>query len=271
MREVQQGDLIISCLKEGMQHFAGISIAGGGYIETDDEPTIPGKWAKENGYTHYYKIPLIGFSEFENKLELMTFIQERWDSLPKDFDSFYTKNRGVAQKYLTRVPKAIFFLIKEYLEENGVGLFDNILIKNEEDSLPEEILKDSRLPKVTQTVTRCVRDTKLSKNLKDKYKNVCQICGKSILLPSKRSYSEGHHIRPLGAGHNGPDVRSNIMVLCPTHHVEFDYGCIAINPSSGRIEHIDSSNEYHNRHPFYDREELDRSFFEYHYQFIFRH
>ena len=40
------------------------------------------------------------------------------------------------------------------------------------------------------------------------------------------TYSEAHHIRPLGSPHNGPDIAENILVLCPNHHVMCDYGSI---------------------------------------------
>jgi putative restriction endonuclease len=37
------------------------------------------------------------------------------------------------------------------------------------------------------------------------------------------------HIRPLGAPHNGPDVKENIIIcLCPNHHVLFDSGAITL-------------------------------------------
>jgi putative restriction endonuclease len=36
------------------------------------------------------------------------------------------------------------------------------------------------------------------------------------------------HIRPLGAPHNGPDVKENIICLCPNHHVLSDSGAITL-------------------------------------------
>ena len=37
--------------------------------------------------------------------------------------------------------------------------------------------------------------------------------------------SVGAHIRGLGGIHNGPDVISNLLCLCPNHHALFDsYG-----------------------------------------------
>lgn len=41
-------------------------------------------------------------------------------------------------------------------------------------------------------------------------------------------YAEAAHIRPLGRPHNGPDICSNILCLCPNHHVLFDAGAFRI-------------------------------------------
>jgi predicted restriction endonuclease len=42
-------------------------------------------------------------------------------------------------------------------------------------------------------------------------------------------YAEGAHIRPLGRPHDGPDVESNILCLCPNDHVRFEFGVIVID------------------------------------------
>lgn len=42
------------------------------------------------------------------------------------------------------------------------------------------------------------------------------------------NYAEGAHIRPLGRPHVGPDVASNVLCLCPNHHVQLDLGGIVI-------------------------------------------
>jgi predicted restriction endonuclease len=57
--------------------------------------------------------------------------------------------------------------------------------------------------------------------------NSCQICGKTIDTPAG-TYAEGAHIRPLGRPHDGLDVESNIIFLCPDDHVRFDYGAIVL-------------------------------------------
>ena len=92
-------------------------------------------------------------------------------------------------------------------------------------------------------ISRIIRDTILTKRLKNIHKNQCQICGTAI-GPSDCEYSEVHHIMPLGIPHNGPDSINNMIVLCPNHHAEFDYGYIAIEPSTLQIVHIDPRNQF---------------------------
>jgi predicted restriction endonuclease len=75
---------------------------------------------------------------------------------------------------------------------------------------------------------RILRDTKLARQIKQLHNNRCQICGKTIDLSTGEFYSEVHHIKPLGAPHNGSDVAGNIIVLCPNHHVMCDYGAIPL-------------------------------------------
>ena len=82
-------------------------------------------------------------------------------------------------------------------------------------------------------------------------------------------YAEGHHLHPLGSAYDGPDVRGNILVVCPTHHAEFDYGPIAINPKTGLVEHIDPQNTFNNKNPAYTRRDLEDEFLWYHYKVIF--
>lgn len=76
-------------------------------------------------------------------------------------------------------------------------------------------------------VIRFVRDTQKSRMLKKIYENKCQVCGYQLKIGAKMYYSEVHHIRPLNEG--GNDDFNNMIVLCPTHHAEFDYEVICIN------------------------------------------
>ncbi|MFZ2357791.1 MAG: HNH endonuclease [Anaerolineae bacterium] len=78
------------------------------------------------------------------------------------------------------------------------------------------------------TAYRIIRDTRLTRELKALYHNRCQICQQTIPMQNGQTYSEAHHIQPLGSPHNGPDVQPNILILCPNHHAMCDYGSIRL-------------------------------------------
>lgn len=74
------------------------------------------------------------------------------------------------------------------------------------------------------TTNRIIRDTVLSRRIKELHKYECQLCGHTIKLADGTRYAEAHHIQPLGAHHNGPDSSDNLVCLCPNHHAELDFG-----------------------------------------------
>lgn len=100
--------------------------------------------------------------------------------------------------------------------------------------LPEAV--DLHVPTDRQdiTISRIIRDTKVGRRVKQLHGFACQICGLSLTLPDGSGYAEGHHVQPLGRPHNGPDIPENIMCLCPNHHVEMDYGVLALDPKTIR-------------------------------------
>ena len=117
---------------------------------------------------------------------------------------------------------------------SGVWGLNSTLSSTQTASDIQEMAEPER---VRSEVYRILRDTELARKLKRLHRNKCQLCGHSIQLPNAESYSEGHHIKPLGGPHNGPDVAGNIIVLCPNHHAELDFGAIRLEPSRIRSEH----------------------------------
>jgi len=105
--------------------------------------------------------------------------------------------------------------------------------------------------RVLTTTFRIVRDTEKARRVKSIHRNECQICGHTIKLPNGVRYSEGHHIKPLGGKHNGPDDVSNILCVCPNHHAELDYGASPIELSRLLTSTLHLINpeyiEYHNK------------------------
>ncbi|MYN10191.1 HNH endonuclease [Pseudoduganella aquatica] len=98
---------------------------------------------------------------------------------------------------------------------------------------PEASDVNEPAPRCETTTYRVLRDTLLAREVKRWHNYKCQVCGESIALPNGEQYAEAHHIQPLGAPHDGPDIAANIICVCPNHHVELDYGVRAL-----RIENL---------------------------------
>jgi hypothetical protein len=93
---------------------------------------------------------------------------------------------------------------------------------------------DDSVERRTMEVQAQIRDRNISVKLKKSYKNVCMICGKSLMISEADSYSEAAHIKPIGYPHNGPDKTSNILILCPNHHIQFDRGVLWLKEMDGK-------------------------------------
>ncbi len=109
-------------------------------------------------------------------------------------------------------------------------------------------------------VSRIIRDTAQARQIKVLYDHRCQMCGTRLECPAG-PYSEAAHIRPLGAPHNGPDTKDNILCLCPNHHVLFDNGAVSIAEDLALVgddsDLIVHRNHHINRHYLaYHREHL---------------
>ena len=117
-------------------------------------------------------------------------------------------------------------------------------------------------------VRKVLRDSVIVKDLKNIYNNSCQICNKQINLRDSM-YSEAHHLQPLGKKrHNGPDIKENLIILCPNHHAEFDFGAIALNPITLIIEHCNPNDKFIGKEMIL-KHSIDNRYIEYHYNNIF--
>jgi len=72
------------------------------------------------------------------------------------------------------------------------------------------------------------RDRKKAAALKQHYDNTCMFCGTKLQVAGDRFYSEAAHIKGLGEPHKGPDKESNMLVLCPNHHLQLDRGVLRL-------------------------------------------
>lgn len=85
------------------------------------------------------------------------------------------------------------------------------------------------VPRQNTTIECIIRDSAIVQQVKRLHDCRCQICSHTIILPGRVKYAEGHHIKPLGSPHSGPDVLENLLCVCPNHHVELDYGAAMID------------------------------------------
>lgn len=84
-----------------------------------------------------------------------------------------------------------------------------------------------------ETVARFVRDTERVQQIKRMYDGRCQVCDLGIDVRGPCRYSEVHHLRPLKSG--GDDDYGNMLVLCPNHHVAFDYAAIGLSADGASV------------------------------------
>ena len=109
---------------------------------------------------------------------------------------------------------------------NGYKIWQFSLVKQSE--AESSVYDSSTQKRIVTNVQRLVRNTLIANAIKKLYEYRCQICGIRIETPGGY-YSEGAHIKPLGTNHNGADSKSNLLCLCPNHHVMLDYGAIYID------------------------------------------
>ncbi|WP_265112273.1 HNH endonuclease [Halosolutus halophilus] len=129
----------------------------------------------------------------------------------------------------------------------------------------EEKSADLRPPdRIETTVSRIIRNTTLAKNLKDRYDYECQVCGDHRKRSSIDRYAEVHHVKPLGNSDPGPDSEENILVLCPNHHADFDYGMIEVDPDTMTLSHAYESNLDGRKLTVHSDHELSKRYLEYH-------
>lgn len=94
-----------------------------------------------------------------------------------------------------------------------------------------EVALDKEEPseKRQMVVNRIIRDTVMVRRLKALYGDVCQVCQTTVSAIDGATYSEGHHVRPLGGSHRGSDTEDNILILCPNCHAGADLGFVVFD------------------------------------------
>jgi len=152
--------------------------------------------------------------------------------------------------------------VKRILDEQGQALRASLTLLRPEPNTP--FAPDYAPAERTQVeISRPVRDTAITREVKALYGGRCQICGEGP-LKNGETYVEAHHVTPLGQ-HRGPDHPSNVLVLCPNHHAEFEHGAIMVDPATLTVRHSDPANRWHSsRLSVNPRHQLDPAFLTYH-------
>jgi len=276
MEKVNVGDIILHLLKEkDGYHWAGVSVVEAPLYHLDTIPPIPDRWDEPP----YQRIDVTQFTAIEPSIHIKEFFRKYENILNNIYENrenglFFNKYGGnefrINQTYLVKAEPNIYNLFNDF--SNYISFDYSTYTEHKHiatDNEPTHSDYDSP-GSVETTVYRKIRDTQLVREVKSDYNWRCQICGKRILLPNGNYYAEGHHLKPLGGGHEGPDVRGNIIILCPYHHAEFDYKSIAIDPDTNLICHIDQDNRYNGNELYYGRDDLNMDFIRYHFDEIFR-
>ena len=122
---------------------------------------------------------------------------------------------------------------RERLDDNNT-LDDNISLQGQ--SLSEQLkelnlkmqnVSPERIEKLISTTIR--KDTKIIQALKEVAEYKCQFpdCGQRIKTKKGTYYIEVAHIKPVAE--SGQSILGNLIVLCPNHHKEFDYGELKVS------------------------------------------
>jgi hypothetical protein len=112
--------------------------------------------------------------------------------------------------------------LDDYITKSKESIFQNLIELNER-------MKDVPPERIEQLASTTIRkDTEIVKALKIFVDYKCQYpsCGHQIIKKDGGFYIEVAHIKPVRQ--KGQSVLGNLIVLCPNHHKEFDYGDLKI-------------------------------------------
>lgn len=90
----------------------------------------------------------------------------------------------------------------------------------------QSVIPEKRVSEVEMTLRK---DQTIVSLLKQVANYQCQFpdCASMVLTKTGQNYVEVAHVKPVNDG--GQSILGNLIVLCPNHHKEFDYGDLQIN------------------------------------------
>lgn len=154
------------------------------------------------------------------------------------------KLRVVYQKYLEFSESDQSSLVKDEKEQNEISeYFKKTKSRNE---IVQELknTEDVGDDKITINQKSYRRNNKTIALIKILRNFECQICGLSILKKDGTKYIEAAHIIPKHK--NGKENAANIILLCPNHHKEFDFGLCKITKHNMDEIHFELNGKKYN-------------------------
>ena len=132
------------------------------------------------------------------------------------------------------------YLIDRYWPDTGIDGYRiwRYRLERIDQSAVIETTEGGPVGRTSVTSDRPIRDSALAQRLKEEYDFTCQICGTRLDSPSG-PYAEAAHIKPLGRPDDGPDIKANMLCLCPNDHKLMDCGGIVIDDRYRIIQVMD--------------------------------
>ena len=125
----------------------------------------------------------------------------------------------------------------------GIEIIIELLIKFIPNNRHEDILAAIKVPMEDLQVPdsrglfrqywRRMRDRKFRDLVLSKYQYQCTVCGLAIKLGRYHPALEAAHIKAVQ--NDGPDIISNGLSLCSTHHALFDEGAFTVAPKADEL------------------------------------
>lgn len=125
------------------------------------------------------------------------------------------KDRSIYDKYQNELS------ISDNIEQEELA---SIIKKTKREDIIKELksLKPTDTKEITIQLKTYLRDNKTTVQLKELRGYCCQMCQTRIPKADGTFYIEAAHITPKAE--KGSEMPENILILCPNHHKEFDYG-----------------------------------------------
>ncbi len=164
----------------------------------------------ETGYCLALKVRAVERVNFHKPTNIL-FPQQGWLKI----------NDDIVKRWLVQAEEADETTLDDIVTNNG-----SLLEKIQQINSSMKYVSPER---VASIVSRTVRkDSKIVNALKVLCEFKCQYPGCTARIPTRSGsfYVEVAHVRPVSKG--GQSVIGNLLVLCPNHHKEFDFGNLEI-------------------------------------------